>query len=720
MATDTLTPNPMALPAANGDAAASPAAAAPDALAASNRMPAWLQAKDGPGAVVADLLRQPSVRKALPFMVIFMLLVSVAVFFTSLKPTPYRPLVIMLSDADKQVAIEALKAADFKPEVDASTGQLSVPTARYQEARMLLASKGLPRQEASGMDNLKDMPAMTTSQFMEQVRYNNAMEQELARTIEQIAGIRKARVHLAAPKQSVFVRDRAPTKASVIITRQPGRTVAPSNVQAIIQLVSSSVPYLAPENVSVVDNYGSLMNEMLTEQPLGLTAQQLTQKQQMEDLYRQRLIQLLAPIVGESNVTAQVSMTLDFTQTEVTTEDFDSQDKGPKTRSELFVEDRNTFRDAVGIPGSLSNTPPEPVNPQATTQTNADPLKGISEKGVQVTARSTKNYELDRSVRHTKAAMGNITRIGVGVLLNERPIPAGMKIEKPADGSPPQTSIPYTQEELDRLNQLVKGAVGFNESRGDVVTVVATKFEPQIDPNAIPWYRDENYQTLTNAGVVGAIFLFVLLGVIRPMVKRMTKPALDPAAVAAAAAEAASLEAKMAIEVATAESAAAQHAQKLARDAHEAEVARISDEAKHAAETAARLAQQARFSAEERARQEALAAEERARAEALAAEEARLRAEEEARRREEEARLAAEAAAQGDMAEAEIEIEEGETLEEVKARMASMKPKKQTIPADLLNTANSYDDKVALIRMIVSEDSTRVAGVLKSLIQPPV
>jgi flagellar M-ring protein FliF len=150
-----------------------------------------------------DVLRQPSVRKALPFMVIFMLLMSVAVFFTSMKPTPYRPLVLMLNDADKQIAIETLKTADFKPEVDASTGQLSVPTSRYQEARMLLASKGLPRTEISGMENLKDMPAMTTSQFMEQVRYNNAMEQELSRSIVQIGGIKSARVHLAAPKQSV-------------------------------------------------------------------------------------------------------------------------------------------------------------------------------------------------------------------------------------------------------------------------------------------------------------------------------------------------------------------------------------------------------------------------------------------------------------------------------------------------------------------------------------
>ena len=172
MATDTLNMNAMGLPSApNADNAAAGKTGNSPATT-NNRMPAWLNQKEGPGAMVVDILRQPTVRKTLPFIVVFMLLVSVAVFFTSLKPTPYRPLVLMLNDADKQLAIEALKAGEFKPEVDANTGQLTVPTARYQEARMLLASKGLPRTEVSGMDNLKDMPAMTTSQFMEQVRYN--------------------------------------------------------------------------------------------------------------------------------------------------------------------------------------------------------------------------------------------------------------------------------------------------------------------------------------------------------------------------------------------------------------------------------------------------------------------------------------------------------------------------------------------------------------------
>ena len=200
MATETLNLNAPGVPATTQDAAPSTAVnpGATKTVAFKPSMPQWL-AGTGPGEMIADMLRQPSVRKVLPFFVIFMLLVSVAVFFTSLKPTPYRPLTLMLNDADKQVAMEALKAADFKPEVDQNSGQISVPTAKFQEARILLASKGLPRSEPSGMDNLKDMPAMTTSQFMEQVRYNNAMEQELARTISQIGGIKSARVHLAAP-----------------------------------------------------------------------------------------------------------------------------------------------------------------------------------------------------------------------------------------------------------------------------------------------------------------------------------------------------------------------------------------------------------------------------------------------------------------------------------------------------------------------------------------
>jgi len=647
-----------------------------------------------PMGMVKDMIRQPTVKKLLPLFVIMFVLAAFGLASMNMKATPMKPLTMMLSDADKQVALEALKTAEFKPELDMTSGQIMVPENKYQEARMLIASKGLPRTEVQGIDGLKDMPAMTTSQFMEQVRYNNAMEQELARSISQIAGIKNARVHLAAPKQSVFVRDRVPTKASVVITRAPGRTVSSANVSAIIQLVASSVPYLAPENVSVIDNFGSLMNEMLTEQPLGLTSAQLQQKQQMEDLYRTRLIQLLAPIVGEVNVSAQVSMSMDFNQQEITTEDFDQRDKGPKTRSELYVEDRATFKDAIGIPGSLTNTPPNPPqNPAATPDTTADITKGVTEKGIQTIARSTKNYELDRSVRHTKTAMGTIQKIGVGVLINERPIPAGMKVEKPADGAAPLTTIPYTQEELDRLNQLVRGAVGYSEERGDVVTVISTRFEPQIDPDAIPWYKDETIAGVANSSVIAVLFLLFLVVVVRPMVRKLTAPPFDAVAMAAAATEAAAREAAAAEKIKAeriAEAVAAAAAKVVAdraaaEEAAEAERLRMLEEAR----------QQAQQETEERMRMEAQEAE-------------RVRQEEEA------AKAAAELEASED-----IEMEEGESLEEIKARMSHLKPKKPSISADMLNTANTYDDKVALIRMIVSEENTRarMASVLKNMIK---
>jgi len=646
-----------------------------------------------PMGMVRDLVRQPTVKKALPIIVILMVVAAFGLASMSMKTPSYRPLTMMLPENDKQLAIETLKAGNFSPQVDNNTGQIMVPGDKYQEARMLLASKGLPRTEAQGMDTLKDMPAMTTSQFMEQVRYNNAMEQELAKTISQIAGIRNARVHLAAPKQSVFVRDRVPTKASVIITRAPGKQVSSANVQAIIALVASSVPYLAPENVSVVDNYGTLMNEMLGEAPLGLTGAQLQQKQQMEDLYRTRLIQLLAPIVGETNVSAQVSLQLDFTQEEITTEDFDQGDKGPKTRSELYVEDRNSFKDAIGVPGSLSNTPPNPPqNPASSETAVSDPNKGVSEKGVQVVARSTKNYELDRAVRHTKTAMGNVQKLGVGVLINERPIPAGTKVEKPADGSAAPTTIPYTQEELDRLNQLVRGAVGFNDKRGDVVTVVATRFEPPVDPDAVPWYKDESLASLANSGVVAVLFITFLLFVVSPMIKKLNKPEVDPAALAAAALAAASAEAAAAEKMRTERIANAE------------------------ADAAVRAAQEraAREEAEEKvrkAKEEELMQLQMAE-EASAAESVRMAEEEAAREAE---RLAA--ASEEPEGPTDVELAEGESLEDLKARMGNLKPKKQAIPADLLNNANSYDDKVALIRMIVADNSGRVAGVMRGMIE---
>ena len=402
----------------------------------------------GPFGPIKQVLNQPAVKKSLPLMVIALALLAFALVYTLIQAPSYRPIMTGVTETDQQGVYEALKQGEYKPVIDASSGQITVPAARYHEARIYLASKGLPKTAATGLDALKDQSAMTTSQFMEQVRYNSAMEQELARSIQQIESIQTARVHLATTKPSVFVRDRTPPKASVVVTPQAGRSVSPMQVQAIVHLVASSIPMLTPENVAVVDNFGKLMTDSESDPALGMNAGQTKQKQAMEDLYRQRVIQILAPIVGDANVRSQVNLNLDFSQTETTVEDFDTAGKGPKTRSEVTSEDRNTAKEAAGIPGTLSNTAPAAPTASLNTASTTPGTGGADERTV-TAARATRNYEMDRQVRHTKSATGGVQRLSVAVVINERPPIAQPKNDKGEDQ--PAKPNPYTEEELQRM-----------------------------------------------------------------------------------------------------------------------------------------------------------------------------------------------------------------------------------------------------------------------------
>jgi flagellar M-ring protein FliF len=461
---------------------------------------------------------------------------------------------------------------------------------------------------------------MTTSQFMEQVRYTSAVEQELARSIQQIDSIQSARVHLATSKPSVFVRDRVPPKASVVLTPQNGRSVSPTQVQAIVHLVSSSVPLLTPQNVTVVDNVGKLMTDTDSDASMGMNAGQTKHKQAMEELYRQRVMQILSPIVGETNVRSQVNLTLDFSQTETTLEDFDTQGKGPKTRSEVTSEDRNSAKEASGVPGTLSNT--APAAPTTSLNTAAAPPQAAgADERTTIAARTTRNYEIDRSVRHIKSASGTVQRLSVAVVINERPPVPQPKNDKGEEQAAKPN--PYTEEEVERMQQLVQGVVGFDEARKDVVNVVQAKFETEAPLDlTVPWHKDDAVLTNIKSAFLGLVFVLFSLLVIRPVVMHL-----------------------------------------LNRD-------------KEAAENAAASLQLAQ--------NEALA-------------------------------LEAEANLQPGEAAGEKELSASETLEEMKAKMKS---KKSNISAEMLDTANTYDDKVALIRMIVSDDSARVASVFKAMIKP--
>ena len=609
------------------------------------------------------VLKQPSVRRALIPLVILTVLVIAAVSFQFTQSTPYRAIMPGMTETDKQAAIEALKAGDFKPKVDTSSGQITIPESRYHEARIFLAGQGIPKEaQPIGMESLKDKSSMTTSQFMEQVQYNTAIEQELARSIMQISTIKAARVHLALPKQSVFVRERATPKASVVLTPHSGRGVSTPQVKAIVHLVSSSVPYLTPQNVSVVDDQGNLMTEEnQVDAAMGLTMAQMAHKQRTEETYRNRVTELLGPVVGEASIQAQVNLTLDYTQVETTTEDFDDKDKGVKPRSEALTTERKFKLDPEGIPGAMSNSPPPDADLTKNTNTNEE--KPATNEIV--TTKSTRNFEMDRSVRHVKNSLGNISRVTVAVVVAERPAPPPADGKPAAPGAP--TTIPYTAQELDRMLNLVRSAVGYSEARGDVVTVAPARFETLAPEPPKPWYENGDIQNFIKIGLAALVIIVFMLAVVRPMVKGPTINQIMPPVATPTVEEIRALE-----------------------------QAKAAEEAKAAAE-------------------------ELAAAQELAAEEARIAEEEEAlalaAAEEEEAAALAEAAAELELAAGEVEMQEGETLDELKARMQAMKPKKPTFTADMLDTANSYDDKVALIRMLVSQESGRVALVLKNMVR---
>ena len=552
---------------------------------------------------VTEILQQPAVRKAMPAIIAFL---SVAVFliaYSWLQDPVYRTVYPGLSESDRQMAFEALSGADFKARIDSGTGELKVPDDRYHEARIFLASRGLPQEgTGGGISGLTDEASMTSSQFMEQVRYVSAMEQELARSITQINTIRSARVHLASPKQSVFVRNRTPAKASVVVSPYPGRQVSRSQVEAITHMVSSSIPYLATEDVVVVDQRGKLLTDANNFASMQLNSAQMEHKQRLEETYRNRIDALLMPVVGMGNVRAEVDIQVDYTEEESTYEEYDGNNNGPTARSEVLSLDQDAVSSAEGIPGATSNTVPANV----TAVVNGQLDSTGEEAGLRTSSSTTtRNYEMDRTVRHVKRQGGSVERISVAVVINEPLAVAGKGDEAGEAGG-------FSELELERFSDLVKGVVGFDGERGDVVTIVSAIFETPVPfESDIAWY--ENGQVISGMKTLGAavIFIFILLSVVRPVLKAYL-PAVDEA---------------------------------------------LADDTP------------------------------------LSSKDGELN--------DEEMRL--------------IEMRDGESLEDIKAKL---KPKKSTISAEMLDTANTYDDKVALVRLLVAEDSGRVANVLKKMIRP--
>ena len=602
--------------------------------------------KGGSLPSLKEILAQPAVKKATPGIMIAILMVFFVASYLAMQDPVYRPIFPGMTDADRQVASEALKEGGFSPRVNRSSGQLEVDAANYHEARIYLASKGLPSEgAASGFEALSGSASITTSQFMEQANYAAAVEQELAKSIIRISSIKHARVHLALPKQSVFVRDRTPPKASVVVTRFAGRNIDRDQVNAIINLVAASIPYLNATDVVVVDSLGNLLSDETRESPLGLTSAQLAHKQRFESTYRNRIYELLGPIYGENNVRAQVDVDLDFTEVESTFETYDPNSTGEKTRSEVLSLDRTATADAEGVPGATTNQPPAESEFELDGTATAESFSNVGET---VSSRTTRNYELDRIVRTVKDANGKILRVSVAVAVNRY---APGEYPQPPEGTVPEDFegpelAEISEGDLTRINNLVRGVVNFDPERGDQVTVVATPFDPPAAlEDLMPWY--ENVLLLNAIKGIFAMTVFLLIAyiLIRPVAYKLLGIPLP-------------------------------HERKAAEAAAQAAIAEQLASQPVLGPDGAPLPPGAVGVNEDG--------------------------------------LPVDANGEVVVAESEIEIAEGESLEEIRAKL---KPKKSAISADLLDTANTYEDKVALIRMLVQEDSGRVANVLKGMVR---
>ena len=439
-----------------------------------------------------------------------------------------------LSDRDLMQIADTLKAAQIPYQVESGGGAVMVDASKLDDARMKLAAAGLPRGTARGFELLDEKPAFGTSQFLERARYQRAIEGELARSIARIDNIRAARVQIAQPPDSVFARQRRESSASVIVDLYPGRNLTAEQTSAISHLVSASVPSLAAERVTIVDSRGNLLTGEGGDHALTVSSQRFDYSRRLELSYVNSIEAILTPMVGPDGVRAQVNADLDFTQTEQTRESYDPD--GKSVRSERSLEEEHSGEGQGGIPGALSNSPPTtaaaPEQTPAATAANAKPEAKVPTTSNRRT-QSTRNYELDHTISHTKPSMGSIRRLSVAVLVRNPSAPV-VPDKKGKGKKDAQAATAIAPEQIEHMTQLVKQAIGFDLARGDTVSVTAADFlappipEP-LPPQPIwqqPWVMDVGKQAL------GALFvLFLVFGVLKPTMKSMlAKPQLASAA----------------------------------------------------------------------------------------------------------------------------------------------------------------------------------------------
>ncbi|MEK9552206.1 MAG: flagellar basal-body MS-ring/collar protein FliF [Alphaproteobacteria bacterium] len=545
----------------------------------------------GPMAVVYRLTGGQSLRQVLPAAIGIVVAIIGMVFFVVSQQPERTTLYASLPDSEKARVVDALKNAGVNVALDPTTGDVIVPVRDYHSSRMTLAAQGLPASIPDGYDSLSDLP-MGSSRSVENVRLKQTQEIELARSISEIEGLVTARVHLAIPEKSVFARASTPPTASVFAQMENGRSLSRQQVDAIVHLVSSSVPFMAKNDVTVVDQYGNLLSRPPQDSAGMVSDAQLEHRIRLEDIYRNRVIALVSPIVGAGNVTAQVNLNIDFTRSEVTEEVMDPE--GTALRSEQRSSETSSEIIARGVPGATSNR--APAQTDINTQQNPDSSDPNAAKAR--SSSETRNYEVSRTVSTTQRPSSQITGIQAAVLVRE------MEGVDPETGLSQIQEIP--QEKLDEIEALVANTIGIDKERGDSLTVSSSTFVSALEGIKKPWYDMDWAVTIMRQGLTILIMAVVVLGVIRPLINRIMVPAATGGP-------------------------------------GEAVVAMDEDVDLDT-----------------------------------------------------------------------VEIQEGESLEDIKAKL---KPKKAAISPEMLDTANTYDDKVAVIRMIVSDEAGRVSNVFKSMMR---
>ena len=425
----------------------------------------------------------------------------------------YRPLYSSLDRLDSREVIQILEYNNIPFKVDSATGAMMVADGDINQARLKLAEAGLPGDKSLGFELLQEEQPLGTSQFMENARYRRSVEGELARTISSINSVRHARVHLAIPKRSVFVRDVRKSTASVMLELFPGRTLKPSQVKAVANLVAASIPELKIKDVAVLDQKGNLLSAGDENPELKFASKQREYTRKLEADIADRVNRILQPVIGSGRYRTEVSADVDFNAVERAEETFNPD--LPAIRSEQTLDEQRVGGGFDGgIPGALSNQPPQ----EGAAPEEIDPATGLPKENAapsKVRKQSTRNYELDRTVSYTKQQIGRLMRLSVAVVVDDKKIQG-------ADGS--VTTEPWSENELARLSILVRDAAGFSAARGDSLNVLNTPFfdeKEDFSVEDIPiWQQDIVMRWIKP--LAGALIVMVLLfGVLRPLLKSL-------------------------------------------------------------------------------------------------------------------------------------------------------------------------------------------------------